>query len=123
MATVARSVLIGLDLAWPVAIGVVRAVTTVRARFMILSAIGWFGALAIATTAQPVGRALVAGLVAGTAASVAVWLATRRAVTFTWTQHRTYWHDDSSLPRGEVVSAALVTVIGVAAAIVGAVAN
>jgi hypothetical protein len=120
--TVTRSVLIGLYIAWPLIVGVTCATSRVRRRFVVLSAAGWIGATVIATTARPADRALVIGLVLGVGASLSLWLATRRGVTFTWMQDKTYWPDNDPLPSGEKVAAVLVALMGILGLAVGTLA-
>jgi hypothetical protein len=117
-----RAVLIGLYVAWPLIIGVVSATARIRRRFVLLSAAGWLGAIAVATTARPAERALVVGLVLGVVTSMGLWLATLRGVTFTWMQDKTYWPDSNPVPAGEKVAAALVAVVGAVGLAVGALA-
>jgi hypothetical protein len=114
-----RAVLIGLYVAWPVIVGVVCASARIRRRFLLLSAAGWLGAVAVATNAQPPARALVVGLVFGVASSLGLWLATARGVTFTWMQNKTYWSESNPVPAGEKVAAALVAAMGVIGLAVG----
>src|SRR6266545_5596490 len=85
-----RWVLTGLYVAWPMIVGVTTAIARVRRRFVLLAAAGWLGATWIATTGRPADRAPIIGLVLGVAASLSLWLATRRGVTFTWMQDKTY---------------------------------
>jgi hypothetical protein len=103
--------LIALHAAWPAGVVLIHRVSRIRKRFMLLSAAGWFGSLAIATTGQPPGKALPAGLAAGTAASLVLWCFVIRGVTF-----KTYWVDEARLPRGELLAAAFVGAVGLAAA-------
>lgn len=117
-----RPFLIGLYVAWPLVIGVVRVTARVRRRFVLLSAGGWLGAAVIATTAQPTDRGLVVGLVCGVTVSLCGWLATSRGVTFTWEQDKTYWPDNGPIPTGEKVAAALMTLLGLFGLVLGVLA-
>ncbi|MDX6294549.1 MAG: hypothetical protein QOH50_3624 [Kribbellaceae bacterium] len=108
--------LIALHAAWPAGVVLIHRVSRIRKRFMLLSAAGWFGSLAIATTGQPPGKALPAGLAAGTAASLVLWCFVIRGVTFTFASDKTYWVDEARLPRGELLAAAFVGAVGLAAA-------
>jgi hypothetical protein len=108
--------LIALYAAWPAGVALIWWVSRVRKRFVLLSAVGWLGSLVIATTGQPPGKALAAGLAAGTGASLILWCFVLRGVTFTFASDKTYWVDDARLPRGEVLAAAFVGAIGLAAA-------
>lgn len=110
-----RPLLISLYVAWPLVVGVVRATTRIRRRFIAASAIGWLGATVIATTGQPADRALAIGLVVGVAASLGGWLATSSGVNFEWDQSKTYWPDDAPTPTGEKLAAALVALLGLVA--------
>jgi hypothetical protein len=114
-----RAVLIGLLVVWPLIVGVTALIAQVRRRFVLWSAAGWLGAMWIASTGRPVDRALVVGLVGGVAASLFMWLATLRGVTFTWTQDKTYWPDDGPLPSGEKIAAVLVALVGALGLAVG----
>jgi hypothetical protein len=95
-----------------VSVGVTAAIARVRRRFVLVTASGRLGATWIATTGRPADTALVIGLVGGVAASLLIWLAALRGVTFTWMQDKTYWREDAPLPLGEKVAAVLVALVG-----------
>lgn len=110
-----RWILITLYAAWPVGVGVIRALTRLRTRFLLITTAAWLVALVIATTAHPADRALPAGLLTGTLGSLGLWLATSHGVTFTWTQDKTHWPDDTGAPKGERLAATLLTLIALTA--------
>jgi hypothetical protein len=114
-----RPLLIGLYVAWPLMVSVLRVTARVRRRFVLVSAAGWFGAAVIATTARPAERALAVGLVCGIAVSLFGWLSTSRGVTLTWEQDKTYWPDNEPIPTGEKVAAVLMTMLGLLGLVIG----
>jgi peptidoglycan/LPS O-acetylase OafA/YrhL len=120
MSRMARGVLIGLYVVWPLIVGVTTAIARVRLRFVLVSAIGWLGATWIATTGRPADRALVVGLVLGVVVSLSLWLFTRRGVTFEVMPEKTYWPDDDPLPSGEKLAAGLTAVVGALGVVIGA---
>jgi hypothetical protein len=98
-------------------VGVIRALTRLRIRFLLVTAAAWLVALVIATTAHPTDRALPAGLIAGTLGSLGLWFATAQGITFTWAQDTTYWPDDTKTPKGEWLAATYLTLIATTATI------
>jgi hypothetical protein len=116
LAIIWSGTLIALYAAWPAGLVLIRWVSRIRKRFLLLSAAGWLGSLVIATTGQPPGNALPAGLAAGAGASLILWWFVLRGVTFTFASDKTYWVDEARLPRGELLAAAFVGAIGLAAA-------
>jgi hypothetical protein len=112
-----RPLLIGLYVAWPVVIAVVRA--RVRRRFVAVSAMGWLGALVIATTAEPAGKGLVVGLPVGAVLFLLAWMVTFDGITFEWDHSKTYGEDPRPAPTAEKVAALLVTLLGLSGIAVG----
>jgi len=112
---VPRWILIALYVAWPVGVGVIRALTRLRTRFLLITTAAWLVALVVATTAHPTDRALPAGLLAGTLGSLGLWLATSNGVNFELNSHKTYWPDDAGAPKGERLAATLLALIALTA--------
>ncbi|WP_432941300.1 hypothetical protein ACQPXM_33335 [Kribbella sp. CA-253562] len=112
-----RALLIGLYVAWPVVIAVVRA--RVRRRFVAVAAMSWLGAVVIATTAEPAGSGLVVGLPVGVGVFLLAWMVTFDGVSFEWDSAKTYWEDPRPAPAAEKVAALLVTLLGLSGIAVG----
>jgi heme A synthase len=114
---VSRALLIGLYVAWPVVIAVVRA--RVRRRFVGVSALGWLGAVVIATTAEPTGKGLVVGLPIGVGLFLLAWIVTFDGITFEWDSSKTYGADPRPAPTGEKMAALLLTLLGLSGIAIG----
>lgn len=107
-----RFVLIAAYVAWPVGVVVVRLVTPVRLRCLLMAAAGWLAALAVGTTGTPAERALPAGLLAGAGVGLGAQLMVARGVTFEWEPERIYDAYDGKIPVGEWVVLGLAGVAG-----------
>lgn len=74
----------GVQALWLVALVVVGLRRAVRPRVLVTSGLGLLTSLVVTTTATPTEQGVPLGLLLGTGVAIALTLATRRGVTFTW---------------------------------------
>src|SRR5207247_5236319 len=87
---VPRFVLIAAYVAWPTALVLLRLITPVRPRCLMVLARGWLAATVLATTVTPAARAVPLGLIAGAGLALGIWPEISLGVTFTMAADEVY---------------------------------
>ncbi|GAA1139055.1 hypothetical protein GCM10009630_42530 [Kribbella jejuensis] len=91
--------LLGLSQAfWFAALVLLAVRRAVRPRALVTSALGLLISVVISTTATPPAIAVPLGVTVGTAIAVILSLATRHAITFTWSPNTKYYADNHPTP-------------------------
>ncbi|WP_433013612.1 hypothetical protein [Kribbella sp. CA-294648] len=112
---------ISLYAVWPLAVVVAKLASGVRIRFLLVSTLTWVLALAIGTTATPPDHAQPVGLIIGASCCLFLAFAVSNGVTFTWSQHKTYFRQEGEVPRAEHVVLGVVALVDAAAVLLAVV--